>query len=1264
MILKEDSLLNIHFIRKQLEKIKSSYIVVFVCLAGLSLIAFFYTRYNETISKQLANQAASDITGSTSAAMNTEKDRINSIFSYMEQLLIHCPAAKKDSFTDSDMNIYLSDYSSVNHLGRLTYRSREYVENDIMPDMTKSERIQMRGILNGSTSRFAGFHIADYSMALAVPVRDTSGTITGVCFSFYSTEEMADIVLSKSSYLSGFVSITTNDAFSYFMDDTGNLLPVSELSSDFGNLTQYLPTKRSDVTTYDVWKINHNNISYYCQYSLLGQANLILLNFVPVSEIDSSSAGLTEPAFQLIQQTIAVFLLMVLIMFSFYKITEWNIRSAKDQLSVENKRYQILLDHTQDAMWEYDLLTDCITKADPDLGIYTGETVVNGFRQEYLRRKLIHPDDIVLFNDIFMLMAEKVPSIKTELRAKNISGDYIWFRFTATAITNAENEVVSYIGQTIDIHQEKMEIEALKESNQKDPLTQLYNRNAISLRIDEALYQEMNAMIHVLCVIDIHNFKNINEMYGHMFGDAVLMALSSKLLKFYPAPNLCGRIGGDEFILFLYNVPSLDFAREELKRIINIFENICIDYENRDTLKGSIGVSVFPNDGTDFESLLAKADTALYYSHKMGDNQYAFYDRNSMSDSKTAHVDWNPIFESHIHSNSKTMIDTGLIGNAIDILFDARNIDSSLNMILTIIGNTYSLDSISIMETSLDEQNLEVSYEWIADSMKDRINPCSDIPTASEDMRFFQLSKDIVFYTSNVATIAAKSPLCRKKYIEGLSAVFQCLIVDQGQYCGAITFASYTPEREWTPIEIDTLSLVSKILSAHLIKMRSQKLADSITLRDSLTKAYNLFPFTKEASKLVQSHPENQYALAYMDIDKFNYINETYGYAEGDYVLISFANAIESILREDELFARVNSDKFVALLAIHPGEDYQEVLARRLTKELDIKMKEVPRCGSDTDFHRIYLVIGVNLVDRKYNMSLNIDRANTARKNITIHHKSKMEYFDEKINSHLTHQLEVEEVMEKALSNKEFLVYYQPKFNLKKNELCSAEALIRWERPGVGLVPPNDFIPIFENNGFIVEVDYYVYEHVCKKIRELLDQNIPVVPVSINFSRIHVSDPHFIDRLIAPIDHYQIPTNLLMIELTESALVEKNEGTALLPLLNELHRYGFQLSMDDFGSGMSSLNLLRTMPFDELKLDKDFFQEGSANRRERIVIKNIVHMATELNMTIVSEGVETEDQARFLREIHCQVGQGYLFDRPLPEEVYIEKYLRSQVSIK
>lgn len=1003
-----------------------------------------------------------------------------------------------------------------------------------------------------------------------------------------------------------------------------------------------------------------------------------------VREVISNQAGHGIPesviaaADGLVQAVGIVFFIVTLVIFILCRVAEYKARSARNQLSVADKRYQILLDYTHDAMWEYHILTDTLSKADPDLGFYTGEAQIRNLRHEYIHRNLIHPDDIALFNDAFNLMAQKEPVVEAELRAKNISGDYVWFRLTACAITNSDNEVVSYIGQTIDINQEKLEMEALREASQKDPLTQLLNHNALSMRVEESLHNpalsvndsvaaqdcanagnpaDSGALLHALCIIDIHDLKIINDNYGHMFGDAVLMALSSKLLDAYPAPNLCGRIGGDEFVLFLHGISSIDAARKKVKQILHIFRSICIDYEDRRTLTGNVGVSVYPNDGTDFESLLSKADTALYFARRMGDNQFALYDQPGMADNKTAHTNWEPIFETHIHSSSKTLIDTRLVGNVFDILFDAKNITSSLNIILTIIGNAYDLDSITIMETSLDEQELEVSYEWIADSMKDITQPAHSMAMANDDAGFYHLSDDVEFYTSDIASVAKSSALCKKKSLEGLSAIFQCLIMEQSQYCGSITVTSYTPDREWLPIEIGTLSLIGKILSAYLLKIRKQKVADTILLRDSLTNAYNLAPFTNEASKLVQAHPENQYAIAYIDIDKFNYINETYGYQEGDYVLISFANAIESILHEDEIFARVNSDRFVVLIAIPPGKNYQEALSRRLLHELDGKMKEIPRCGSDSDFHRIYLVIGVNMVDRNDNMTLNIDRANIARKNIVIHHKSKMEYFDEKANSELTHQLEVEEVMEKALENEEFVVYYQPKFDLEKNTLCAAEALIRWQRPEIGLVPPNEFIPIFENNGFIIEVDYYVYEHVCKKLRELMDNDLPVVPVSVNFSRVHISDPHFIERLTAPIERYQIPTSLLVIELTESALVEEKEGIVLLSLLNKIHDCGFQLSMDDFGSGMSSLNLLRTMPFDELKLDKDFFQEGSTNLRERIVIRNIVRMAAELDMTVVSEGVETEEQAAFLREIYCQVGQGYLFDRPLPESVFIEKYL-------
>ena len=204
------------------------------------------------------------------------------------------------------------------------------------------------------------------------------------------------------------------------------------------------------------------------------------------------------------------------------------------------------------------------------------------------------------------------------------------------------------------------------------------------------------------------------------------------------------------------------------------------------------------------------------------------------------------------------------------------------------------------------------------------------------------------------------------------------------------------------------------------------------------------------------------------------------------------------------------------------------------------------------------------------------------------------------------------------------------------------------------MIPPNDFIPIFEENQFVIKLDYYVFEQTCKHIRSMLNANQKVYPVSVNMSRLHLNNNEILTKLKEIVDKYQIPTHYLELELTESALQENS--SYMFSILFQLHNMGFIISMDDFGSGLSSLNLLRTLPFDELKLDKDFFQQGSSTERERIVITNIVRMAQDLHMTIVSEGVETQEQADFLSSINCDIAQGFLFAKPMPIEEFERIY--------
>lgn len=247
---------------------------------------------------------------------------------------------------------------------------------------------------------------------------------------------------------------------------------------------------------------------------------------------------------------------------------------------------------------------------------------------------------------------------------------------------------------------------------------------------------------------------------------------------------------------------------------------------------------------------------------------------------------------------------------------------------------------------------------------------------------------------------------------------------------------------------------------------------------------------------------------------------------------------------------------------------------------------------------------------------------------------------------------------ERALKNEEFVVYFQPKFCLSSSTVGGAEALVRWKQPRRGLIPPDDFIPRFEKNGFIVSLDLYVFEQVCKKLREWLDDGIEAIPISVNVSKLHFYTPDDTEKYISLVRGYNIPSRLLVLEITESVAVENVEY--LKNVLEGWKEEGMRIALDDFGTGYSSLNLLSKLPFDELKLDKEFMLEISRSEKSRILVSSLIKMAHQLKMDLVAEGVETEEQYAFLKAQGCDTVQGYFYSPPLPIEEFERQFLRGR----
>ncbi len=426
---------------------------------------------------------------------------------------------------------------------------------------------------------------------------------------------------------------------------------------------------------------------------------------------------------------------------------------------------------------------------------------------------------------------------------------------------------------------------------------------------------------------------------------------------------------------------------------------------------------------------------------------------------------------------------------------------------------------------------------------------------------------------------------------------------------------------------------------------------------DALTGHYNFSKFKAGAAALLRSRGEKKYALWYCDLRNFKLINDMYGYDFGDQVLRFWANIGSSAMREGEIFARISGDYFVCLR-------YYET-RRELEQCFQEMSGHLYKYGKDQGKKlRLELVSGVYCIEKNEDLlSIEdmIDRANLAQKSVKRLDGSRMAFYSDEMRRQLLHEKEIEAVMVKSLEDGEFKPYFQPMADVQHGcAVFGAEALVRWERPGDGVLTPGEFIPLFEKNGFIVELDRYVFEQVCSYLHGLLESGKSPIKLSVNVSRISALRKDFISRYTEIKERYQIPDGLLELECTETTMVENAE--LLESVMRKMRIRGFCFSMDDFGSGYSSLNLLKDVTVEVLKLDMMFFRNNKLfELRNQTIISSIVGMAKALNMKIVAEGVETKEQMEVLKRLGCDYIQGYYISRPLPIEEFEKRFLSPAV---
>ena len=394
---------------------------------------------------------------------------------------------------------------------------------------------------------------------------------------------------------------------------------------------------------------------------------------------------------------------------------------------------------------------------------------------------------------------------------------------------------------------------------------------------------------------------------------------------------------------------------------------------------------------------------------------------------------------------------------------------------------------------------------------------------------------------------------------------------------------------------------------------------------------------------------KGNFAYATCDVSDFKYFNSQFGYEYGNTALKYIANVMSDAMMKDETVSRTSGDHFAMLL------HYRDVneLTHRVQEILD-RASLIPQ-PDDTHKPKAIFTCGIYLITNDTDVNRIRARANVARKTLKKFISNQIAFYDEADFNKDLESHELQEDLRFAIEKKELVVYLQPKYGIENEEVIGAEALVRWNHKTRGLLSPGMFIPLAEETGFIREIDFFMFESVCKKLAEWKKHGKNLITISVNFSRDHLSDDDFVPKLIKIASDYGVEPKYLEIELTESAVYD--EMGKLLEVMYHIKEAGFGLSMDDFGSGYSSLHLLREMPVDVLKLDKGFLDDcHDDNVREKKVISHVISLAKDLEISVLAEGVETESQKSFLAGAKCDMIQGYYYAKPMPMDDF-EKYI-------
>lgn len=921
-------------------------------------------------------------------------------------------------------------------------------------------------------------------------------------------------------------------------------------------------------------------------------------------------------------------------------------KNAQLRLKLVNEQYQLLGEVTKEITFDVDINSWTIFVAKRFFEIRGDEKPRDKYCSFSDILKQIHEEDqdAVIKTLKGASVYENSGNIEYRINIAGINQEknYVWFRTYYRSVVDEVGNVIRVIGRSYNVDKARVIYDEAK----RDALTKLFNKVETQKAVEQVLLEESNE-VHAMLLIDIDDFKDINDTFGHTYGDTVIIDVANTIREQFRGGDIVGRVGGDEFLVLMQAVTE-ETVHEKAKTLCHKLEKNYSGGAVSKQISISVGIAFYHKDGSNYQELFEKADHAMYRAKQSGKCQYAVAQEQ----------DFGPIQKKERRVENRTDLsaqDKEFLTFATSLMTHARNIDGSLNMLLKRILERFHLDLVAIFEEDADKKNLVLSnyysdkFHFFEKSLFPKTNEELEYATAGQMVQIKRAAKIIY---ENKMKMWGQTQEYSMTDCSILAGRFEHI----GVTSGYIYYVSMDENKEWEANEITLLGELSRAISVFVslrIRMdESKKELRKMQRRDQLTGLYNFDAFQSKMKEILLEHdPQKVYAIEYLDINNFGYVNDNYGYQVGDNALKMFAEIAKS---QPYYIAgcHLYSDFFVMLVADETEAALKENL--NLQHQHFNKMQNHQYPASSMS-----ICAGAYAFDRENpDTEGAFENANLAWKAAKQMRSHEVVWFTSELRKAKKAEQTIVGEFYEALYRGEFQLYLQPKFYLSSGEIYGAEALARWKKQDGRILFPGEFLEPLEKIGYVTELDFFIFEELLKTMEKWNIENKKPIVVSTNFSGRHFERDvkEFIKRIENIFQKYHVCANQIELEITEGVFIQNKD--ALKECMATLREMGFRIAIDDFGTGYSSLSVLTDIPVDVVKMDKSFIDKADSKMQRKLIaeIGKLIQIA---GKDVIFEGIETDGQKEFLTKSGFCYGQGYLCNKPIPKNEFESLYMKN-----